>query len=220
MDRMVDAINGLAITSEILLQELQQTTLNVRNRDAQVLSQDALEDWIYELYLDIPIPLDGAVDAKDDDRAKASGYIDFVLELLWSPFFPIRRTRKQVRRLIPKREMESQNPSFLLRELLKNRHPNIADLTNEVYLTPSLGCPPAEIPGQQLYKLLLASSAYSIAVYLDPEGEWWRMCSLSKQNEMWYALKEALTLILTTIGNKSIKFSLADYLTPIFLEGH
>lgn len=184
MDRMVDAINGLAITSEILLQELQQTTLDVRKKDAELLTEDLLSDWLFEFYLDIPIPLDGVDDAKDDDRDKAERYIDFVIELLWSPVFESSITRKNVRALIPKLDIESHNPCFLLRELLRNPHNDIEDLTEEVHLTRSPSSPPEEFYGQQLYKLLLASSAYSIAAELDPKGDWWGTCSLSKETEM------------------------------------
>jgi ppGpp synthetase/RelA/SpoT-type nucleotidyltranferase len=51
MNRMLDGINGLSITSEILLQELQRAFNNLRERDeVRFSTYESLCNWLFKNY--------------------------------------------------------------------------------------------------------------------------------------------------------------------------
>ena len=163
IDRMVDAVNGLAITNEILLQQLQQTFLSSRKTEEEVFEDlNLLKDWIFQHYLGV-----GPEDKYWSLRRRS--FVHVVVDLLRGPVFQIEAlTRRKVKSMIqehtessldqdkstrtPKQVHWDQQDGFhLLRKLLQNEHDSIqADLSNQS----------SDI--QRLHMFLLASSVYSI----------------------------------------------------------
>ena len=164
IDRMVDAVNGLAITNEILLQQLQQTFQSSRQTEEEAFKDpDDLKAWIFQHYL--------AWDPKTDIfSTKRRNFVQLVVDLLYGCFFSVLPplTRRKVKNMIQKRaettpdqcqptltpkqtHLDQLDGFHLLRKLLQNEHMNFAaNLTNL-----SSDC-------QRLHKFLLASSMYSI----------------------------------------------------------
>ena len=163
IDRMVDAVNGLAITNEILLQQLQQTFQSSRKTEEEVFEDlYVLKAWIFQHYLDV-----GPEDKHLALRRRS--FVHIVADLLRGPLFRIEAlTRRKVKSMIQERaesspdqdkstqttkkvHWEHQDGFHLLRKLLQNEHDSIqADLSNQS----------SDI--QRLHKFLLASSMYSI----------------------------------------------------------
>lgn len=164
IDRMVDAVNGLAITNEILLQQLQQTFQSSRQTEEEAFADpDDLKAWIFQHYL--------AWDPKNDILStKRRNFVQLVVDLLYGCFFsglpPL--TRRKVKNMIQKRaettpdqcqptltpkqtHLDQLDGFHLLRKLLQNDHMNFtANFTN------------LSSDSQGLHKFLLASSMYSI----------------------------------------------------------
>ena len=171
IDRMVDAVNGLAITNEILLQQLQQTFQTSRQTEEEVFrDRRTLTAWIFQYYLDL--------DPKDRDWShERRSFVHVVVDLLDGPFIPTGEvTRRKVKNMIPKRaespdrdqpvptpkhtHLDHSDGFHLLRKLLQNENKRIeVNLGNQLSDT------------QRLQKFLLASSTYSI---------WYGVCSCSK----------------------------------------
>ena len=98
IDRMVDAVNGLAITNEILLQQLQETLQKSRRTEEEVFTNPkTLTARIFQHYPDL--------DPKD--RYLTLGLQNFVhvlVDILYKAFIPNREiTWRQVRNMIQKR---------------------------------------------------------------------------------------------------------------------
>ena len=163
IDRMVDAVNGLAITNEILLQQLQQTFQSSRQIEEEVFMDiDILMAWIFQHYL-------GVGPERKFWALRRRSFVPLVIDLLCRSPFQIKAiTRKKVKNMIqertelsPDHDKSTQTPKqvhfeqfdgfHLLRKLLQNEHNSIqADLTNQ---SPDI---------HRLHKFLLASSMYSI----------------------------------------------------------
>lgn len=186
MDRMVDAINGLSITNETLLQELQQSSRNLRDHEHGKLSRTALKSWILNYYFD---------DNDAHKRSEDHSYLDIMVNLIDSPLLTassIRKnlagqpfnTRQLVKSLLPEKEKKSRwwqtvyserdsdeiDDFHLLKTLLRNSLTNNVDdkLRHFGLVGASKATDDQEI--YLLYKLLLVSSWYSIWMVIgEPE---------------------------------------------------
>ncbi|KAK6382666.1 hypothetical protein LTS17_003335 [Exophiala oligosperma] len=186
MDRMVDAINGLSITNETLLQELQQSSRNLRDHEHGKLSRTALKSWILNYYFD---------DNDAHKRSEDHSYVDIMVNLIDSPLLTassIRKnlagqpfnTRQLVKSLLPEKEKKSRwwqtvyserdsdeiDDFHLLKTLLRNSLTNNVDdkLRHFGLVGASKATDDQEI--YLLYRLLLVSSWYSIWMVIgEPE---------------------------------------------------
>ena len=164
IDRMVDAVNGLAITNEILLQQLQENFQRSRRTEEEVFQdRKSLKTWIFQHYLGL----------EPKDTFWTSGrrnFLHVIVELLCcADFFDVRQlTRKKVKHMLQERAEGSldqghstQTPKqvhwgqldnfHLLRNFLRNKQHSIdTDLSSQS----------ADI--QRLHKFMFASSVYSI----------------------------------------------------------
>ena len=162
IDRMVDAVIGLAITNEILLQQLQQTFQASRRTEEEVFTNPkTLTARIFQHYPDLA-PKDSYL------ACRRRNFVHVLVDILYSGFIPDREiTWREVKNMIQKRaESPDQDqpiptPRYthlvhsdgfhLLRNLLQNVHKRIeANSDNQSSDT------------QRLHKFLLASSTYSL----------------------------------------------------------
>jgi ppGpp synthetase/RelA/SpoT-type nucleotidyltranferase len=164
-DRMIDAINGLAITSEILLQQLQQTLDLAREKNEQVLKgEEQLFSWLHEFYPSLH-ELNELDFIEPDFIQEPLTYLKF---FLGSPLFDKSvRNKKGIRNLVNKKEIERYTKvvyyhwDALFTVMLKGvckRHTLEDELKNRDLVTTM---PFSQTPISWLYKLLLISNTFS-----------------------------------------------------------
>ena len=144
IDRMVDAVNGLAITNEILLQQLQETFHLSRKTEEEVFElPSVLSAWIFEYYLHMG-------PSNSWWAFKRRSFVHVVVDLLFGSFFHIGPiTRRNVKNMIQERaqlspdqdksiqipkkvHLEFPDGFHLLRNLLQNEHNSIdTDLSKQ-----------------------------------------------------------------------------------------
>lgn len=165
IDRMVDAINGLAITSEILLQQLQSTFNKLRDDGEEVLTRtDQLMEWIIEIW-----PDSAKVRFEDDEKDSLIRYLGPFHKILKRPVIDkTLLTKKDIQLLMNSKKLISYLEAgfykfdaldAVILEELSKKHASRKDFEeHDLVLDPEF--PTSKI--RWCYKILLAGIVYGI----------------------------------------------------------
>ena len=167
IDRMLDAINGLSITSEILLRQLQETISTLSQRDERPFDDDpeldsALEEWLVKEA------------SNAGPMARRSAYTGMLRTILVSPLFEA-TNRKTLRLFLHKHKErlllhEQDRPLDLPRNLLCALGGSLKDRTRP-WDGPMSDPPPGKYGIQRLHKYLLVADAIStMRILVEQDG--------------------------------------------------
>ncbi|KAF2627322.1 hypothetical protein BU25DRAFT_421757 [Macroventuria anomochaeta] len=118
MDRMLDAINGLSITSEILLRQLQQSITSITSREDRNIDNSELEWILEEWYRGLSSSTDRS--SPRSPLGSTSRYTPMLRAILGSPLFGKVTTRRQLRPLLQKHQDSIVSPASRLLDLSRN----------------------------------------------------------------------------------------------------
>lgn len=205
---MLDAINGLSITSEILLRQLRQTFNTISTRDNRPFNDNpeldrALEEWYLQ---------ESSAADRTTTLSRGSAYIPILRTVLASPFFNI-TIRKGLRPLLRKHEAVilkhiEDGPLDLPRNLLCVLNENFKTQTYP-WNGPASATRPGTFGIPRLHRILLITNILStITVLAGQVGTEYQEFKTLRGRHSGKYFNSSLVLVLQPFQDAAILFQL------------